>query len=57
LLSTFLDCKNIEEILNNRYENALLIVTKAIDKFMIGGDDVTIDVAQSGENVNWLVKI
>ena len=41
LLSTFLDCKNIEEILNNRYENALLIVTKAIDKIMIGGDDVT----------------
>ena len=43
LLSTFLDCKNIEEILNNRYENALLIVTKAIDKIMIGEDDVTID--------------
>ena len=43
LLSTLFDCKNIEEILNDGYENALLLVTRAIDKIMIGGDDVTKD--------------
>lgn len=41
LLSTLFDCKNKEEIINEGYENALLLVTKAIDKIMIGGDDVT----------------
>ena len=41
LLFTLFDCKNIEEIINTGYENALLLVTKAIDKIMIGGDDVT----------------
>jgi DNA polymerase elongation subunit (family B) len=41
LLSTLFDCKNVTEILNKGYENALLLVTKAIDKIMIGGDDVT----------------
>jgi DNA polymerase elongation subunit (family B) len=41
LLSTLFDCNNVEEILNKGYENALLLVTKAIDKIMIGGDDVT----------------
>jgi DNA polymerase elongation subunit (family B) len=40
LLSTIFDCKSKEEILNKGYENALLLVTKAIDKIMIGGDDV-----------------
>jgi DNA polymerase elongation subunit (family B) len=41
LLSTLFDSKSVEEILNKGYENALLIVTKAIDRIMIGGDDVT----------------
>lgn len=41
LLSTLFDCKNKEEIINEGYENALLLVNKAIDKIMIGGDDVT----------------
>jgi DNA polymerase elongation subunit (family B) len=41
LLSTLFDCKSKEEILNKGYENALLLVTKAIDRIMIGGDDVT----------------
>ena len=31
----------MEEIINKGYENALLLVTKAIDKIMIGGDDIT----------------
>jgi DNA polymerase elongation subunit (family B) len=41
ILSTLFDCKSKEEIINKGYENALLLVTKAIDKIMIGGDDVT----------------
>ena len=41
LLSTLFDCKNVKEIINKGYENALLLVTKAIDKIMIGGEDVT----------------
>jgi DNA polymerase elongation subunit (family B) len=41
LLSTLFDCKSKEEIINKGYENALLLVTKAIDKIMIGGDDIT----------------
>jgi DNA polymerase elongation subunit (family B) len=41
LLSTLFDCKSKEEILNKGYENALLLVTKTIDRIMIGGDDVT----------------
>ena len=43
LLSTLFDCKNIEEIVNKGYENALLLVTMAIDRIMIGGEDVTKD--------------
>jgi DNA polymerase-2 len=43
LLSAFFDCENVEEIINKGYENALLLVTKAIDKIMIGGDDITQD--------------
>jgi DNA polymerase elongation subunit (family B) len=34
-------CKSKEEIINKGHENALLLVTKAIDKIMIGGEDVT----------------
>ena len=41
LLSTLFDCKSKEEIISKGYENALLLVTKAIDRIMIGGDDVT----------------
>jgi DNA polymerase elongation subunit (family B) len=41
LLSTLFDCNNVEEILNKGYENTLLLVTKAIDRIMIGGEDVT----------------
>jgi DNA polymerase elongation subunit (family B) len=41
LLSTLFDCKSVEEVINTGYENALLLVTKAIDKIMIGGEDVT----------------
>jgi DNA polymerase elongation subunit (family B) len=41
LLSALFDCKNVDEILNNGYENALLLVTKARDRIMIGGDYVT----------------
>ena len=32
--------RGIVYILNKGYENALLLVTKAIDKIMIGGDDI-----------------
>jgi DNA polymerase elongation subunit (family B) len=35
-----LDCKDVKEIINKGYENALLLVTKAIDKIMLGGDEV-----------------
>jgi DNA polymerase elongation subunit (family B) len=40
LLSTLFNCKDVEEIISKGYENALLLVTKAIDKIMIGGDGV-----------------
>ena len=40
---TLFDCKDIEEVMNRGYENALLLVTNAIDKIMIGGDDITQD--------------
>jgi DNA polymerase elongation subunit (family B) len=43
LLNTLFDCKDTEEVANKGYENALLLVTKAIDKIMIGGDDITQD--------------
>ena len=43
LLSALFDCKNVEEIINKGYENALLLVTKAIDKIMIGGEDISQD--------------
>lgn len=41
LLFTLFDCKNAKEIMNKGYENALLQVTKAIDKIMLGGKDIT----------------
>jgi DNA polymerase elongation subunit (family B) len=41
LLSTLFDCKSKEQIINKGYENALLLVTKAMDKIMIGGENVT----------------
>jgi DNA polymerase elongation subunit (family B) len=43
LLSVLFDCENVEEIMNKGYENALLLVTKAIDKIMLGGEDITKD--------------
>jgi DNA polymerase elongation subunit (family B) len=41
LLNTLFDCNNTEEIVTKGYENALHLVTRAIDKLMIGGDDIT----------------
>jgi DNA polymerase-2 len=43
LLSVLFDCKDMNEIMNKGYENALLQVTKAIDKIMLGGEDITQD--------------
>jgi DNA polymerase elongation subunit (family B) len=41
LLSALFDCDDVKEIMNKGYENALLLVTKAIDKIMLGGEDIT----------------
>ena len=41
LLSCLFECKDPKEIIDKGYENALLLVTKAIDKIMLGGQDVT----------------
>ena len=41
LLSTLFDYNSKEEIIDKGYENALLLVTKTIDRIMIGGKDVT----------------
>jgi DNA polymerase elongation subunit (family B) len=41
LLYTLFDCKSKEEIINKGYENTLLLVTKAMDRTMVGGNDVT----------------
>lgn len=41
LLYTIFDCNNLDEVLTKGYENALLLVTEAIDRIMIGGDDIT----------------
>jgi DNA polymerase elongation subunit (family B) len=43
LLNTLFDCNNTEEIITKGYENALLLVTMAIDKIMIGGENITQD--------------
>lgn len=40
---TLFDCKDTEEVINKGYENALLLVTKAIDKVMVGGENITQD--------------
>jgi DNA polymerase elongation subunit (family B) len=41
LLSTLFHCKSKEEIINKGYETAHSLVTKAIDRIMIGAEDVT----------------
>jgi DNA polymerase elongation subunit (family B) len=41
LLSVLFDCKDTNEIMNKGYENALLQVTKTIDKIMLGGEDIS----------------
>ena len=41
LLSTLFDCEDVKDILNKGYENALLLVTKAIDKIMLAGENIT----------------
>jgi DNA polymerase elongation subunit (family B) len=43
LLSALFDCKDTKEIVEKGYENALLLVTKALDKIMLGGEDITKD--------------
>jgi DNA polymerase elongation subunit (family B) len=40
LLSTLFDRENASEVMNKGYENALLLVTRAIDKIMLGGKDI-----------------
>jgi DNA polymerase elongation subunit (family B) len=42
-LYTLFDCKDTEEVINKGYENALLLVTNAIDKIMVGGENITQD--------------
>jgi DNA polymerase elongation subunit (family B) len=43
LLYTLFDCNNVDEVMTKGYENALLLVTRAIDKIMIGGAEITQD--------------
>ena len=43
MLSALFNCKNVMEVMEKGYENALLIVTKAVDKIMLGGEDITQD--------------
>jgi DNA polymerase elongation subunit (family B) len=43
LLSTLFSCKDVIEIVDKGCEKALLLVTKAIDKIMLGGEDITPD--------------
>ena len=40
LLYTLFDCKDSAEVISKGYENALLLVTKAIDKIMTGDIDL-----------------
>jgi DNA polymerase elongation subunit (family B) len=40
LLSALFNCKSKEEIIDKGYENALLLVTSALDKIMLGGHEV-----------------
>jgi DNA polymerase elongation subunit (family B) len=44
LLSIIFDCKNAKEIMDKEYENALLFVTKTIDKIMTGEDLIQDDL-------------
>ena len=39
LLCTLFECKDAKEIVEKGYENALLLVTKAIDKVMLEGKE------------------
>jgi DNA polymerase elongation subunit (family B) len=39
LLSSLFECKDVKEIMDKGYENALLLVTKAIDRIMLGGEE------------------
>ena len=41
MLSTLFDSKDVKEIIDKGYENALLLVTKEIDKIMLGGEEIT----------------
>jgi DNA polymerase elongation subunit (family B) len=41
LLYTLFDCNNIDEVVTKGYESALLLVTRAIDNIMIGGNNIT----------------
>jgi DNA polymerase elongation subunit (family B) len=40
LLYTLFDCKDSAEVVSKGYENALLLVTRAIDKIMTGGEEI-----------------
>jgi DNA polymerase elongation subunit (family B) len=40
LLYTLFNCKDSAEVVSKGYENCLLLVTKAIDKIMIGSEDL-----------------
>jgi DNA polymerase elongation subunit (family B) len=54
LLNTLFDCNNTEEVVTKGYENALLLVIRAIDKIMTGGDDIAQDLVISkllGQNI------
>ena len=44
LLFTLFDCKDTKEIVDKGYQNALLLVTKAIDKIMLGEDIILGDL-------------
>jgi DNA polymerase elongation subunit (family B) len=40
LLHTLFNCKDSAEVISKGYENCLLLVTKAIDKIMTGGEGI-----------------
>ena len=40
LLYTLFNCKDSAEVVSKGYENCLLLVTKAIDKIMTGGEEI-----------------
>jgi DNA polymerase elongation subunit (family B) len=40
LISTLFDCNDTKGIMKRGYEDTLLLVTKEIDKIMLGGDEV-----------------